>query len=578
MLVSMTVRNIALIEHLDVQFHAGLHVLTGETGAGKSIVVDSINLMLGERADRGLIRTGCEKGTVEGVFDISDSPQVRDMLAAESLEADGNLITVMREISTGDRNLCRVCGVIVPLNFLKQISGFLVDVHGQHEHQSLLGEKNHLTFLDAFGDEAHQALMADTEAKCRLWRETSSGFSALRKENAQREERMEFITSRSRELEAAKLEIGEEAKLLQQRAKLADAERISGALETAYRNLTAAEGARMGVTVLLREANDEMQRIAEYDPRFQAIVDRLSSAFYEAEEMGIELRDLLDGESFDPEKNDLILTRLDTYRRLEKRYGMEADELVDYGERLKDEIKSLKTMDDRLRIAEAEYKAKLADYRAAAHALTESRKKLAAHFESLMESQLKDLGMGNTHFACVFEEPQPDQKRVPSVHGDDHVEFFIAPNVGEPLKPLSKTASGGELSRIMLAMKAAAADRNMIPTMIFDEIDTGISGHIASVVSEKMDDIARYHQVICVTHLAQIASMGDSQYRVQKHVVGERTVTSVEELTPEQRVEEIARLVGADAQHQESGLAHARNMLSAAWERKHVAAEKATNS
>lgn len=569
MLLNMTIRNIALIEQLDIQFHPGLHVLTGETGAGKSIVVDSINLMLGERADRGLIRTGCDKATVEAVFDIADSPQVRELLAAESLEPDGNLMTVMREISTADRNICRVCGVMVPLNLLKQISGYLVDIHGQHEHQSLLSEKNHLGFLDAFGDEAHLALMKDVEEKCRVWREASLQFSTLRKENAQREERMAMITARSRELDAARLEIGEEAKLLMQRAKMADAEKINRAAETAYHNLTATEGGRLGVMALLREATDEMQRISEYDPRFQALAERLSSAYYEAEEMGIELRDVLDTESFDPDKNEQILARLDTYRRLEKRYAMDADELVDYTERLKDEIKSLKTMDDRLQAAEANFKTKLADYRSAAKLLTESRQVLARHFEGLMEAQLRDLGMGNTQFSCVFSEPPADQKRVPSIRGDDHVEFFIAPNVGEPLKPLAKTASGGELSRMMLAMKAAAADRTMIPTMIFDEIDTGISGHIASVVAEKMDDIARYHQVVCVTHLAQIASMADTQYRVQKSVVGERTVTRVEELTPEQRVEEIARLVGADAQHQESGLLHARNLLSAAWERKH---------
>ena len=569
MLVSMTVRNIALIESLDMQFRKGLHVLTGETGAGKSIVVDSINLMLGERADRGLIRTGCEKAVVEAVFDITDCPQVRELLAAESLEPDGNFVPVMREISTSDRNICRVCGVMVPLNFLKQISGFLVDIHGQHEHQSLLNNKNHLGFLDSFGDDGHRALLADVDAKYQQWRESSTGFSALRKENAKREERMEFITSRSRELDAAKLEIGEEAKLLQQRAKLADAEKINNALTNAYQNLTAAEGARLGVTVLLQDAMEAMQRIAEYDPSFQTMAERLSSAFYEAQEMGIELRGAVQAESFDPEKNEQILARLDIYRRLEKRYGMEADELVDYAERLKDEIKGLKSMDDRLRAAETDFKAKLAGYRAAAQLLSESRKSIARHFEGLMEAQLADLGMGNTHFACVFEEPEPDQKRVPSSHGDDHVEFFIAPNIGEPLKPLSKTASGGELSRMMLAMKAAAADRNMIPTMIFDEIDTGISGHIAKVVGEKMDDIARYHQVICVTHLAQIAAMADQQYRVQKSVVGERTITTVQELTPEQRVEEVARLVGADDQHQASGVLHARNMLTAAWERKH---------
>ena len=570
MLVSMTVRNIALIETLEMEFHKGLHVLTGETGAGKSIVVDSINLVLGERADRGLIRTGCDKGTVEAVFDISDCPHVRAMLKAEGLEADGNTVTTMREISTTDRNICRVCGVMVPLNTLKQLSAALVDIHGQHEHQSLLGEKNHLMFLDSFGDAGHQALLAETGDACRAWRETSASFSQLRKENAQREERLEFITTRSKELEAAQIAIGEEAKLLQQRAKLADAEKINLALAAAYDNLTAAEGNRVGVTALLQRAMDAIGRIEEYDPRFKNMASRLSSAFYEAEEMGIELRDAMEEESFDAEKNEQILARLDTYRRLTKRYSMEADELVDYAERLKDEIKNLKSMDERLRAAEVEYKAKLSVYRNAAQALTESRKQLANHFEGLMEAQLKDLGMGNTHFACVFRQPDPNQKRVPSTRGDDQIEFFIAPNVGEPLKPLAKTASGGELSRIMLAMKAAAADRNMVPTMIFDEIDTGISGHIASVVAEKMDDIARYRQVICVTHLAQIASMADTQYRVQKSVVGERTITTVEELDPEQRVEEIARLVGGDDQQKASGFAHARNMLSIAWERKHV--------
>ena len=570
MLVSMTVRNIALIENLEMQFHKGLHVLTGETGAGKSIVVDSINLMLGERADRGLIRTGCDKGTVEAVFDIADCPQVRTLLTAEGLEPDGNTVTVMREISTTDRNICRVCGVLVPLNTLKQLSAYLVDIHGQHEHQSLLGEKNHLTFLDSFGDQAHQALIHTVAEKCRAWRETSAAFSQLRKENAQREERLEFITARSRELDAAKLEIGEEAKLSQQRAKMADAEKINNALALAYGNLTAAENARLGVTALLRDATEALRRIEEYDPRFKTLAERLSSAFYEAEEMGIELRDAMDAESFDAEKNEQIMVRLDIYRRLTKRYGMEADELVDYAERLKDEIKNLKSMDERLRVAETEYKAKLTEYRAAAHALSESRKQLAKHFEGLMESQLRDLGMSNTQFACVFHEPEPDQKRVPSTHGDDHVEFFIAPNIGEPLKPLAKTASGGELSRMMLAMKAAAADRNMIPTMIFDEIDTGISGHIASVVAEKMDDIARYRQVICVTHLAQIAAMADTQYLVQKQVVGERTITTVDALNPEQRVEEISRLVGGDDQQKASGYAHARTMLSVAWERKHA--------
>ncbi|MDD3213158.1 MAG: DNA repair protein RecN, partial [Eubacteriales bacterium] len=544
------------------------HVLTGETGAGKSIVVDSINLMLGERADRGLIRTGCEKATVEAIFDIGDCPQVRELLDAEALEPEGNLLPVMREISTGERNVCRVCGVIVPVALLKQISGYLVDIHGQHEHQSLLDAKNHLGFLDSFGDETHRRLIADVGEKYRLWREASASFSALRKENAKRESRIAEITTLCKELDAAQLAVGEEEKLIRRREKLADAEKISNAIELAYENITATEGARLGVTPLLKEAAEAMGRIAEYDPRYAALHERLSSAFYEAEEMGIELLDLNESETFDPEENDRILARLDTYRRLEKRYGMEADELVDYAERVKDEMRSLHAMDDRLRTAETAFKAKLADYRTAAEALTESRMELARKFEHIMESQLSELGMGSTRFACEFAAPAPDQKRMPASNGEDHVEFFIAPNVGEPLKPLAKTASGGELSRIMLAMKAAGADRAMVPTMIFDEIDTGISGRVAGVVAEKMDDIARYHQVICVTHLAQIATMADTQYRVEKNVAGERTLTTVTELTPEQRVGEIARLVGADLHRDDSGVAHARSLLSASAERK----------
>ncbi len=568
MLVSITVRNIALIERLQVQFHKGLHVLTGETGAGKSIVVDAINLILGERADRGLIRTGNDKATVEAVFDLSDAPQVKALLEAEALEAEGGLMSVMREISLSDRNVCRVCGVIVPLTLLKQLSGYLVDIHGQHEHQSLLDPKNHLGFLDAFGDGEHRLRMAAAADACRRWREASAAFSALRKENAKREERMELLSSRLKELETARPTIGEEAELLRQRARMADAEKITGAIEAAFDALTAAEGERLGVTVLLKEAREQMSRIAEYDPRFAALGERLTSAFYEAEEMGIELRDLAQSENFDPDKNERILTRLDTYRRLEKRYGMEADELADYAERLRDEMNGFASMGDRLHRAEAEFKARLAEYRAAAGELTNSRKALAQRFETLMESQLSELGMGSTRFSCVFAAPAPGQKLVPSTHGDDQVEFFIAPNVGEPLKPLAKTASGGELSRIMLALKAAAADRAMIPTMIFDEIDTGISGRIASVVAEKMDDIARFHQVICVTHLAQIAAMADVQYRVEKSVQGERTLTTVTELSPDERVEEIARLVGAGEQHYESGVTHARNVLAAAAERK----------
>ena len=292
----------------------------------------------------------------------------------------------------------------------------------------------------------------------------------------------------------------------------------------------------------------------------------MNATYSELEEIGLELRDILEKENFDPERNEEVLERLDLIRKLERRYGMTADELVSHHEEIRDELSRLGSMEDRLKRAETDYKQKLLAYRQEAGLLTEARKALAQQLEKTMEQELSDLGMQNTRFACVFEQPGPEVKKIPTAEGDDHVVFYIAPNPGEPLKPLDKTASGGELSRLMLAMKAAGAAHEGIPCMIFDEIDTGISGHIAQVVAEKMASIARYHQVLCVTHLAQIAAMADTQFFVEKNVHNDRTFTSITKLGKEERIREVARLIGVSNDQQESGYAHARAILNAAWD------------
>jgi len=565
MLVSMTVRNIALIEHLEIQFGKGMHVLSGETGAGKSIIVDSINLMLGERADRGLIRSGCEKASVEAFIDISDCPQVAALLQEQELESDGQMISIQREISVSGRNICRICGTIVPLTFLRSLTQHLVDIHGQHEHQSLLDSQNHMAFLDSFGESAFKDRLEEVRKAYSLWRESSSRFSALRKENAQRAERQAYLETRVKELDAAALEMGESDRLSAEKNRYASAARIDRSVRTAYEEI-AGSGREKSAVNKLRDATEALRLIEAVDPRYKSLADRLSNAYYEAEEMGIELRDALESESFDPERFEAVQDRLDQIRRLERRYGMTADELVTHHEEIKDELNRLGSMEERLKHAEADFKQKLQAYRAQAALLTEERKAIAARFESIMENELRDLGMGSTRFSCVFEQPEPGQKKIPTPLGDDHVCFYIAPNPGEPPKPLDKTASGGELSRLMLAMKAAGAAHDGIPCMIFDEIDTGISGHIAGVVAEKMASIARYHQVLCVTHLAQIAAMADIQYFVQKNVVGERTRTSLTTLDEEGRVKEVARLIGVTQNDQESGIAHARAILHSAAE------------
>lgn len=570
MLVSMTVRNIALIEHLEIQFNRGMHVLSGETGAGKSIIVDSINLMLGERADRGLIRSGCEKASVEALIDISDCPKAAELLAEQELEADGSVISIQREIAVNGRNVCRVCGVIVPLTFLRSLTQHLVDIHGQHEHQSLLDSQNHMSFLDSFGEETFRQCLEGVGKAYQSWRESSSRFSALRKENAQRTERQAYLETRVKELDAAALEMGEADRLTAEKNRFASAEKIDRAVRCAYEEV-AGSGREKSAVSKLRDAADALHLIEEVDPKYKALAERLSSAYYEVEEMGIELRDTLESENFDPERSEAVQDRLDQIRRLERRYGMTADELVSHHEEIKDELMRLGSMEERLKHAEADFKQKLQNYRAQAALLTEERKRMAEKFEATMENELKDLGMLSTRFQCVFEQPEPGQKKVPTPLGDDHVCFYIAPNPGEPLNPLDKTASGGELSRLMLAMKAAGAAHGGIPCMIFDEIDTGISGHIAGVVAEKMASIAQYHQVLCVTHLAQIAAMADTQYFVKKQVVGERTRTSLTTLDEEGRVREIARLIGVTQNDQESGFAHAKAILHSAenWKKNH---------
>jgi DNA repair protein RecN (Recombination protein N) len=364
-----------------------------------------------------------------------------------------------------------------------------------------------------------------------------------------------------KELDALQLTVGEADKLQAERDYFQSAEKIDSALRTAYGEVYSG-GREESATLKLKEAAGAMQQIGSLDERFQTLAQRLLTAHYEVEEIGIELRDLMEQQNFEPERLEELMDRLDQIHRLERRYGMTADELVNHHEDIRDELNRLGNMEERLQRAEADYKRKLAEYRAEAAELTLMRKELAATFEKTMEKELGDLGMANTHFACVFEAPEPGQKKVPTPEGDDHVVFYIAPNPGEPLKPLDKTASGGELSRLMLALKAAGAAHEGIPVMIFDEIDTGISGHIAQVVAEKMASIAGYHQVLCVTHLAQIAAMADYQYLVAKKVVGERTFTNVTELDKQGRIDEVARLIGVSSDQQESGIAHARAILN----------------
>lgn len=560
MLLTLSMRNVALIESLTLEFQRGLHVMTGETGAGKSIVVDAVNLILGGRADRELIRTGTEKAWVEAAFDISDCAKAQELLVSQSLEAEGGTVTLYREITRSGRNLCRVCGVTMPVAFLRELAALLMDVHGQHEHRFLMEPKYHMQFLDAFGGAEHQAILAQTAQAYQAFITNHRAYARLVKENERKNRRLEELRADLAVMKKAHLKPGEEESLTQERDRLRHGEKIRSALSAAESALSAGSEEGGGVVSAWRGATQALHGIAGLAPEYQAIEERMESLGYEIEEVAYDLSRLRDANEFDPQRAETVESRLDLIRRLERRFGPTLEDVLTAQKSMQEEYEHLNGLEDQVERMGAEHKRLLAAYRQCARTLTQRRTELARSFEAAMMEQLKDLGMEKTVFQVAFA-PRPQRQPMPQSDGDDVIEFMISPNPGEPLKPLSKIASGGELSRLMLAIKSLEAAQGGVGTMVFDEIDTGISGRMAQVVAEKMAAIAARRQVLCVTHLPQIAAMADHQLLVEKHQEADRTHTTVRLLDHEGRVAELARMIGGAGDSDESARQHAERML-----------------
>ncbi len=562
MLLSLSLRNIALIESLEIGFHQGLHVLSGETGAGKSIVVDAVNLALGGRAERDLIRNGTEKASVEAVFDIAGNQRAAEILNREGIDSDERFLTVYREISLSGRNICRICGVLTSLSLLRELSGTLMDIYGQHENRFLMSPDQHLRFLDQAGDSDFQELCRKTAEDSRLFLEKHREYAKLIKTKNQADVRMAELSKDLEELRKSRLKPDEEEKLTRQIRLLQNNEKITEGLRNVRQDLDAGER-ETGTVERIRDAADQLKRIVPYGEVFQKLADKTESLYYELEELSYEISRQLDQLEFDPAGLEKMEKRLDLIQRLKKKYGGSIREILGIQAALEREYEDLSGLDDRIADAVAEHKRLLAQYRGSAKKLTEARKQNAAHLEQRMMEELRELGMGNTRFQIAFSETADKKPKMPRAVGDDEVEFLISPNPGEPLKPLAKIASGGEMSRLMLALKNIEAGRTGIASMVFDEIDTGISGHIAQVVAEKMKKIAENKQVICVTHLPQIAAAGDYQYLVYKTTDGSRTRTTVEELDRHRRISEVARMISGAEGITSAAYEYAESMLSA---------------
>ncbi len=562
MLVELHVTNFALIDHLDLAFGAGLNILTGETGAGKSIIIDALGLALGERAGHDLVRTGAGKATVEAVFDLKHAPaEMRQKLADAGLsdeegdEEDTLLVT--RELAKGGKSQCRINGRLMPVAVLKEIAEGLVDVHGQHEHQSLLAADRHIDILDNWGGKDALALrqqVADLAGEANaLKREREK----LRTDARERARMLDLYRFQQEELAQANLRPDEEEELAADRTRLASSEKLSAAAAEAYTALSGGERGGSGALDALNGALSAVEHAANLDENLAPLIETLQNAVVYAEDAARGLRVYQEGVESNPERLEEIEARLDLIRTLKRKYGETLGEIIAYAADLNAKLDALENSEAREEALTTAIGAAEAKLNAAAAKLTAARRKAAVKFAAGITRELTDLGMTATKFE-VSIEPQ-----TVSGKGADKIEFLLSPNPGEPLRPLAKIASGGEMSRIMLAMKSVLAKSGTIPTMIFDEIDVGVGGRTAQTIGDKLEALAKDAQILCITHLPQIASRAATHFFIEKQVQDGRTTVSVAPLDSEGRIDEIARMLGG-SRRSEAVVQHAREMLSAA--------------
>lgn len=567
MIIELTVKNMAVIKFVSLTFGRGLHALTGETGAGKSILIDAISLLLGARASADFVRSGADKAEIEGVFSINPGHPLTELFDEMGIMMDDEgMIVIRREISIQGKSICRVNGQVVTLSMLKQIGPRLIQMHGQHEHQTLLSPDQHLHLLDQFGG-------AKVQKAKQAYRQVYDEYQGLLREkrNMQFDERetaqrIDLLTFQLEEINEAQLQPGEAEELEQLRNRLMYAEKLFESMEEAYQSI---QGEERGLESVGR-ALSQLQMAAAYDESLREPLDNLHNVFAQLEDTARIIRDYRDRLEFDPERLTEVESRLNDIGKLKRKYGKDIEEILQYADHARQELEMLKNREVHLEQIEQKLEETASLLAERAFALSQVRKEAAAQLETRLKAELKDLLMEKTRFEVRFNT-RPDERGIeidetrvkPMENGTDEVEFYISTNPGEPLRPLARIASGGELSRLMLALKSIFADQDQVNTFIFDEIDTGISGRAAQTVAEKMARVAATAQVLCVTHLPQLASMADQHYLIEKETDENETITSVVELDEEGRVYELSRMLGG-AEVTDMTLNHAREMIQMA--------------
>ncbi len=559
MLRELSIRNFAIIDDLTVSFSDGLTVLTGETGAGKSIIIDAVHLLAGGRGSLEFIRHGARKAELGGLFQVAnDDHPIYAKLEEAGLEAEEGTIILRRDLNDNGKSVCRINGKLVPLSVLRDIGGSLIDIHGQHENQELMDEKQHINLLDYFAHEQLKDIKEEYGQLYHAYRDLKREVQALNLDEQRTAQRIDLYQFQINELEEAALQVDEEEKLLEERRRLMNFHKIFERANMAYEAIS---GEGNGLDYI-GNAMNALEDIMELDANFKESSETVASSFYALQDAAFQIKDVLDDLEFDPERMNEVEHRLAQYQAMKRKYGTTVEEILAYHAKIEEELMQLINRDETIQQSEKQLRDMEEQLNALAEQLTAIRQENAQRLSDAIMNELRVLHMEKAKFIAKFEQLEQFDS-----NGKDDVVFYISTNVGEPPKSLPKIASGGELSRIMLALKTIFSSSTGITSIIFDEVDTGVSGRVAQAIAEKISDISVNSQVLCISHLPQVAAMADQHYYIKKQVEDDRTFTTVSEIKNGERIEEVSRMMSG-AEITDLTLQHASELIEMARQRK----------
>ncbi|GHI01033.1 DNA repair protein RecN [Neobacillus kokaensis] len=536
MLAELSIKNFAIIENLSISFEKGLSVLTGETGAGKSIIIDAIHLLTGGRGSAEFVRHGEDKAEIEGLFQIEAANHPVYGKAMEfGIEIEEGMIVLRRDISRSGKSVCRINGKLVTISTLREFGAALVDIHGQHEHQELMDETRHVLLLDQFGAVEIAASLQEYQRVFHRFEQTQNRLKALSENDQQMAHRLDLILFQFDEIQKANLKLHEDDELYEEKKKLSNFEKIYESIQLSF---TALKGEQRGLD-WIGMVMGHLEDAAAIDEAYKDLSEAVTNSFYQLEDAARTLRNELDILEFDPQRLNEIEDRLNEINQLKRKYGKTIEEILEYAAKIEEEIETIQNKETHISELEKELASIKKDLILEANQLTKLRHKWAVELTGLIHKELKELYMEKTVFEIKFETDEDHFSK----NGADHVEFYLSTNPGEPLKPLSRVASGGELSRIMLALKSIFSKHQGVTSIIFDEVDTGVSGRVAQAIAEKIYKVAVDSQVLCISHLPQVAAMADTHLFISKTVKDGRTSTAVNALSDQDKIKEIGRMI-----------------------------------